>query len=533
MEFPSQAPRWADNSSGEELSSQMSGISVLFHKDQGITQATQSGDLSYFSDLLLDQIVAAVIKNKEAYNLKPFFSAPLSDPEAILFRQQVMKDIEDHSLRDHLSSFSTAMGEVHRCLAALDRIHSRYHRSGWFLEAVTTYIDALVHLAARLMEAPLASRGLQGFRAYLNDYLSSPIFQTLRAGAADLKQALSRVSYCLLVKDSAIKVSRYEGEEDYTSTVEKVFARFKKDTVREHKFKLLPRPSLNHVDAKILDLVACLYPETFASLEDFAKKHHSFVDDTVAAFDREVQFYIAYLDYIDKFRQRGLPFCYPALTKVPEDVFCQDGFDIALAQRLCEGGQTVVVNDFHLSGPERILVVTGPNQGGKTTFARMFGQIHYLANLGCPVPGRVARLVVFDNIFTHFEKEEEMGDLRGKLKDDLVRIHAILSRATGRSIVIMNEIFTSTTLADAVFLARKIMERIIDLDLICVCVTFIDELSTLSEKTVSMVSTVRPDDPAVRTYKIVRRPSDGLSYAITLAKRYGLTYERLLERIKP
>ena len=134
-------------------------------------------------------------------------------------------------------------------------------------------------------------------------------------------------------------------------------------------------------------------------------------------------------------------------------------------------------------------------------------------------------------MFAHFEQEEDIHNLRGKLHDDLHRLHETLSMATPDSIFILNEVFNSTSLEDAVFLSSEVLKRIIALDAICVCVTFMDELASLSTTTVHMASNVRPGDLAQRTFKVTRRPPDGLAYAISVAEKYRLTSAQLRERL--
>ncbi|MGA2938905.1 MAG: DNA mismatch repair protein MutS [Syntrophobacteraceae bacterium] len=506
--------------------------SILFEKTgDGIKKETPEAP-AFFVDLNLDQIIDAITAGRQEYNLQPFFYAPLNDIDTVKYRHEIMRDLQNEILFERIKSFAEKMHTMRAHLAQADKLYYKYQKEKWFLDAVSVYCDAVNCLLNDLSLVDIKSRGFSALREYLRDYARSNRFTMLLAETKKLIADLSSVKYCLLIKGNGIKVRRYESEIDYSTDVEETFEKFRQGAVQDYRAKFSDWPQMNHVEGGVLDLVAKLYPDIFLNLDDYCAGNGNYLDETVAVFDREIQFYLAYLEYVAKFKRAGLEFCYPQISSERKEVFDREGFDLALADKLINENSSVVCNDFYLKDKERIFVVSGPNQGGKTTFARTFGQLHYMAALGCPVPGTEAQLFLFDRLFTHFEKEENINNLRGKLQDDLVRIYEILNEATSDSIIIMNEIFTSTTLNDAVFLATRVMRKIINLDLLCVFVTFIDELASLSDKTISMVSTVAPENPALRTYKIVRMPADGLAYALSIAEKYRLTYEFLKERIK-
>ncbi len=97
--------------------------------------------------------------------------------------------------------------------------------------------------------------------------------------------------------------------------------------------------------------------------------------------------------------------------------------------------------------------------------------------------------------------------------------------------LILNESFGSTTLEDALLVGADVIRQIVALESLCVFVTFVDELAAFGESTVSMVGMVADDDPAIRTYEVMRRPADGLAYAEAIAEKYGLTYRSLRRRV--
>jgi DNA mismatch repair protein MutS len=504
--------------------------SVLFERPDRVVDP-EPPPPDFFADLNLDQLLESMTAGREQYGLDSFFCAPLREVAAVRYRHEVLRDLEKPQVRAPIATFSEAMARMRAHLEQVEALHYELQKQSWFLDAIEIYCEAVASLSQALLARELNSRGLLGLRSYLDAYVASQAFTSLVEETQALRDALAGIRYSIRIQGPRVTVDKHEGNADYSEQVRETFSRFQQEAVRSYLVSWNDSAQMNHVEARILDGVAELHPDVFATRADYCARHRDYLDVTVARFDREVQFYLAFLDLVERVRRSGLSFCYPQVSAESREIAATDTFDIALAVKLIGEKHAVVVNDFYLKKPERMFVVSGPNNGGKTTFARTFGQMHYLASLGLLVPGTEARLFLPDRIFTHFEREEDIETLRGKFDDELVRVQQVLEQATASSIIVMNESFSSTTLNDALFVGTAVMRRILALGCLGVYVTFVDEIASLSEATVSVVAQVVPENPAQRTFKVLRRPADGIAYASALAEKHELTYERLLERI--
>jgi len=508
--------------------------SILFPTREQHEEVRNTGEPACFKDLNLDQIFRPILKAKQEFELEGFFHTALHDPQIIVYRQDVMRELEDDEIRTLFTGFSKTVYDLSRYLQTIrsssgGSIDNFLLARGHMLDYADRYCRAVSTLSDGLSELTFQSSGLRGFSHYLATYCASEHFTGLRVHVKRLRDEFSTIEYCMLMKNGTIRVRKYEGQEDCTKQILATFDKFRQGEVKDYRQNLTEEPHATHVEDAVLTMVSKVYKDIFTDLDGFISRYRYFEDETIVRFSQEIQYYLSWLEYVRPLRASGLPFNYPKLCDCAERLYVLDGFDLALAAAI---GDRTVTNDFVLDPPERIIVVTGPNQGGKTTFARAFGQAYYLAALGLCVPGSEASLCLFDEILTHFGREEDLSTLNGKLQDDLVRLHDLLGTATGRSVIIVNEIFSSTMLTDALLLSGHMMDAFAALGAPVVVVTFLDELASHGPQTVSMMSTVKDEDPTIRTFKVVRRPPDGLAYAVHIAERHNLTYERLGRRLK-
>jgi hypothetical protein len=260
--------------------------SILFDEPDAALEHDQP---AFFTDLNLDQVIAAIALGRGEYNLEPFFYTRLPTVDAIAYRHEILRDLAAGTLAESIGSFARHMRAMRQHVAQAAKRRYPLQRQDWFLDAVALYCDAVTALVRDLNRADLRSRGFRTLRDHLADYAASGPFTALSAETKSLSDQLAGVRYCLHIRDSRIRVTRYDAEADYSAEVASTFRRFAHGAVKDYRTTFHELADMDHVEAGILDLVAKLYPDIFAGLEEFCGRHRGYLDRTVAAFDREVQ----------------------------------------------------------------------------------------------------------------------------------------------------------------------------------------------------------------------------------------------------
>ncbi|MGX1808466.1 MutS-related protein [Nocardia sp. NPDC055321] len=179
-----------------------------------------------------------------------------------------------------------------------------------------------------------------------------------------------------------------------------------------------------------------------------------------AFFERlrtELAFYVGCLNLRDRLTAAGLPVCLPVAH--PAGVPRLRATGLRNMSLSLSGNRAVIGNDLDADG-RSLIVVTGANNGGKSTFLRSLGTAQLMMQSGMFVPAETFESDVRDGIFTHFVTDEDRTMTHGKLVDELSRMSAIVDLITPGSLLLCNESFASTSERDATRIATPLLDAL-------------------------------------------------------------------------
>jgi DNA mismatch repair protein MutS len=276
-------------------------------------------------------------------------------------------------------------------------------------------------------------------------------------------------------------------------------------------------------------------------------------------------FYLGAAKVVEGLTKHGIPMTRPVVAEKEQRVFeATELFNINLAIHLLRSdpdqaaaaATAIVKNDFTLNDRGRIAIITGPNRGGKTTILQAVGLCQIMLQVGLFVPASHAVISVADNIFTHYPAKEELERGTGRFGEEAQRLRDLFSRASRSSLILLNETLSSTSMGESLFLAVDLVRVLRLLGTRALYTTHLHQLAANIERInkgtkgdsalFSLVAMVKkepdPDQPPgpdgkpaqkiTPTFKIVAGPPEGQSYAIDLARRFGISRNQLLEQLK-
>ena len=376
--------------------------------------------------------------------------------EGILDLERLLSRVtlETANPRDVLA-LAASLGRIPAVRAAIKRLHAER------LEALHECVDELGDLREQIdntivEEPPLSLSDGGVVRTGVNQELDE-----LRDLSRNSKQYLAQIEQrerqrtgigSLKVKFNSIFGYYLEVSKPNLHLVPADYER-KQTLVNAERFTT---PELKEYEAKILDaqekiveIERRIFTELRSTLAGQAKRI------------RQTALALAEVDVLANFAHLGAlrNYCRPTLDESGDLEIVEGRHPVIEEQESVAGGERFVPNDLYLNATTHtILVLTGPNMGGKSTYLRQAALIVILAQMGSFVPARAARLGLVDRVFTRIGASDNLARGRSTFMVEMTETAAILHTATSRSLILLDEVGRGTATYDGLAIAWAAVE---------------------------------------------------------------------------
>lgn len=525
------------------------------------------------NDLSLDFIVSAITKDEFEQNIiKQLMTQIECSEELIKYRCDVFEDfLRIPKLRSNLTSLLEMLGE----LREIEKFKKDSDASSlWQLvnrmREINRYIDCIKELRSTLDGMDIRSQGLITLRELVGKIYEDGSFEPLQQDMEELFKKVRQlrsvtigVNLDDMLRPVRAGILSLNGKEFTDSGVLKRFMAMsaKKDgsgiqpnddyahlktfhAAASKEFKLAYDDTPTGADRlsdSIKFVVTDILDKITRNIKDVLRKHVNVSGYAFISLIPEIIFYIRWAELIEKIQAKGLPLCKAEILPVEERcIRARDIYNLKLAIKIVSGEELkIVTNDLDFDNDiGRIFILTGPNRGGKTTITQALGIAVLMAQCGIYVPCSSLKLSPCDNIYTHFPADEnETVDL-GRLGEESSRLAEIFSKATSKSMLLLNESLATTNVTEGMYIATDVLKAMRYLGVRCIFNTHMHELAANvdkmnkavkgSSKIESMVTGV---EKGQRSFKVSVNPPQGLSYAKDIAQQYGVTFEKIKSTI--
>ena len=407
-------------------------------------------------DLELDTLWSAMAAGDEFLfeTVKRVVLTSLRDPEAIVYRQEVLADCLEHA--------STVRELYHVAMEAL--AYQRETGSLWSGAGPALILSHSVRLLKLYVQAmrrlrQIADEQREGFRS---DGFRR-FFATLREELTDdylkvVEDHLRALEFGGGVLESA-QLGKGDKGERYVVHEPPREQRWRERLplvgnrdAQEYSFELHPR------DQAGATALAEIRGKGINQVADAVARSADHVQSFFTMLRLELAFYLGCLNLRARLDQKGEPTCYPEPVAEGELSLTARGiYDVCLTLHLDE---RVIRNDVGADG-RSLVMITGANQGGKSTLLRALGLAQLMMQCGMFVGAESFRANVCSGICTHYKREEDITMEGGKLDEELRRMSELVDWVTPDSILLCNESFASTNEREGSEIARQIVRAML------------------------------------------------------------------------